>query len=306
MNNPENLIKEYLMYCNNHKQLDKKTIKAYQIDLQQFADFIKDDDNYTDKSVVNTYISNLHKRYAPKSAKRKIASLKTFFHYLSNEELIAINPFDKIDIHFREPKRLPKVIPLYTITNFLSALYNEKDKANTPYQKKCIIRDIAVIELLFATGMRISELCNLHASQLDTQACTVLILGKGSKERLIHLENPAVISALKEYIYYFSEQIQKNEYLFINRLGKRLSDQSVRLMINKYAELADIQIHITPHMFRHSFATLLLESDVDIRYIQQLLGHSSIKTTELYTSVSLNKQKMILHTKHPRNKIIIH
>ena len=158
-----------------------------------------------------------------------------------------------------------------------------------------------MIELLFATGMRISELCSLKPSDIDLKSSNILIYGKGAKERMIQLGNPEVINALSLYQEVFREDIDACGYFFVNRLQRRLSDQSVRFMINRYAELAGIRQHITPHMFRHSFATLLLEQDVDIRYIQRMLGHSSISTTEIYTHVSSAKQKDILVHKHPRN-----
>ena len=130
---------------------------------------------------------------------------------------------------------------------------------------------------------------------------TVLIYGKGAKERILQIGNLGVIAALTLYQETFQDDIAKCGYFFVNKLKRKLSDQSVRFMINKYAGLAGIKQHITPHMFRHSFATLLLEQDVDIRYIQKMLGHSSISTTEIYTHVSNNKQKNILMNKHPRN-----
>ncbi len=208
-------------------------------------------------------------------------------------------------LSFREPKRLPKTIPANIIQLFLNTLYRESRQDATPGKKKSILRDIAVIELLFATGMRISELCSLKCRDVDMENHSVLIWGKGSKERILQIGNPDVISALSLYQDAFQNQIAQSEWLFVNRLGNRLSEQSVRLMINKYADLAGISMHITPHMFRHSFATLLLEADVDIRYIQKMLGHSSITTTEIYTSVSMHKQKAILTEKHPRNGMAV-
>ena len=242
-----------------------------------------------------------YKAYRPKTVKRKIASLKAFFHYMEYKELISENPFAKLDIRFREAKILPKTIPFHSIQAFLTSLYAQKEQAQTNYQLQCCIRDIAVIELLFATGMRISELCSLKPSDIDLTNNTVLIFGKGSKERILQLGNPDVIAALKSYQETFQKNIDVCGFFFVNRLGHRLSDQSVRFMINRYAANAGISQHITPHMFRHSFATLLLEQDVDIRYIQKMLGHSSISTTEIYTHVSNTKQKDILVNKHPRN-----
>ncbi len=257
------------------------------------------------KKTVDQFITALHKQYKPKTVKRKIACLKAFFHFMEYKELLSENPFSKLDIRFREAKLLPKTIPFHSIQAFLSTLYSQKELANSSYQLRCCIRDIAVIELLFATGMRVSELCSLKPMNIDLENNTVLIYGKGAKERILQIGNPDVISALTLYQETFKEDIEACGYFFVNRLQHKLSDQSVRFMINHYAELAGIEQHITPHMFRHSFATLLLEQDVDIRYIQRMLGHSSISTTEIYTHVSNVKQKDILVNKHPRNLMVV-
>lgn len=299
----ETMKEDYLLFCRTQKELNAKTLKAYRIDLTQFIAFSASSDNPFSRENLNAYLSMLHERYQPKTTKRKIASLKAFFHYLEFEELLENNPFNKIRLSFREPQRLPKTIPASTIQTFLSTIYHESRQESTPGRKKSILRDIAVIELLFATGVRISELCSLKYQDIDMENHSLLIWGKGAKERILQIGNPDVISALSTYMESFQNEISQSGWLFVNRLGNRLSEQSVRLMINKYVELADIPMHITPHMFRHSFATLLLEADVDIRYIQKMLGHSSITTTEIYTSVSMHKQKEILTEKHPRNEM---
>lgn len=301
MNTLTSSISEYIEYCKYRKRLDAKTLKSYRIDLKQYELFCSDQCGYTSKISVDNYITELHKKYKPKTVKRKIASLKAFFHYLEYRELISENPFSKLDIRFREAKLLPKTIPLHSIQAFLSTLYFQKNHACSEYQRKCCIRNIAVTELLFATGVRISELCSLKPSDIDLTSNNILIYGKGAKERILQIGNPEVIAALKLYQESFQEDIASCGYFFVNRLKQRLSTQSVRFMINHYAKLAGISQHITPHMFRHSFATLLLEQDVDIRYIQKMLGHSSISTTEIYTHVSNTKQKDILVHKHPRN-----
>ncbi len=301
MNTLSNYITEYIEYCEYRKRLDVKTLKAYKIDLRQYENFCHCLSDCFDKTVVDTFITSLHKKYKPKTVKRKIASLKAFFHHLEYQELLSENPFTKLDVHFREAKLLPKTIPFHSIQTFLSTLYAQKEQAETEYQLHCCIRDIAVVELLFATGMRISELCSLKPSDIDLESNNILIYGKGSKERIMQLGNQEVIAALSLYQETFQKDMEVCGYFFVNRLQRRLSDQSVRFMINRYAALAGISQHITPHMFRHSFATLLLEQDVDIRYIQRMLGHSSISTTEIYTHVSSTKQKDILIHKHPRN-----
>lgn len=301
MNTLKNYVGEYIEYCEYRKRLDPKTLKAYHIDLKQYENFCSDASTCFSRDTVDSFITELHKQYKPKSVRRKIASLKAFFHYLEYKEVLHENPFFKLDIRFREAKLLPKTISFYTIQTFLSTLYAQKEQANSGYPLRCCIRDIAVIELLFATGIRISELCSLKPSHIDLESNNVLIYGKGARERVLQIGNPDVIAALALYRETFQDDIAACGYFFVNRLKHKLSDQSVRFMINRYADLAGISQHITPHMFRHSFATLLMEQDVDTRYIQKMLGHSSISTTEIYTHVSNTKQKDILVHKHPRN-----
>lgn len=303
MNVLKNLTAEYLEFCELRKELNSKTLKAYRIDLRQFCEYMQTENDFTDKNVLNNYISHIHQQFQPKTIKRKIASVKAFFHYLVYEEILIDNPFDKINVRFREPQRLPRTIPFATIESFMAAIYKEQQYAQTEFQKNSILRDIAVIELLFATGIRISELCTLKIEQVDLSSHKLLIYGKGAKERMIQIGNKDVIQILSQYYSAFEKDISSTGWFFINRLNTRYSEQSVRAMILKYAKLADIPLHITPHMFRHSFATLLLEADVDIRYIQKMLGHSSITTTEIYTNVSMAKQYTILTTKHPRNNM---
>ena len=294
-------IKNYLKYCTTQKCLDEKTLKAYQIDLRQFSEQISilDVVKITSSELEN-YISKLHQQYKPKTAKRKIASIKALFHYFEYKEIINHNPFNKIRIRFREPMILPKTIPLHIVETFLSTIYKYRQNAKTDYQKRNALRDAAVIELLFATGIRISELCSLKDSDVNLYDGIVLIYGKGDKERRIQIGNESVIHILKEYKNNFYTEIQTCNHFFVNSSGKILSDQAVRRMINKYTSLASIKLHITPHMFRHTFATSLLEADVDIRFIQEMLGHSSINITEIYTHVAVAKQKDILTSKHPR------
>lgn len=298
----QNHIRTYLSYCKEQKTLSPKTTKAYKTDLQQFSEF-----SYNEFTVecIREYISHIHKEFKPKTAKRKIASLKAFTHYLMVQDIITSNPFDKIDTSFREPVVLPKTIPFNVITAILTNAYSYRESCRTSYSKKCAIRDIAVLEILFATGARVSEICTLTPDAIDLDEHTLKIFGKGSKERIIQIENPDVLKALKTYYSEFSEEITATGFFFVNKLHNRLSEQSVRAMINKYTVAAGYDRHITPHMFRHSFATLLLEEDVDIRYIQKILGHSSITTTQIYTHVAMAKQKEILSLKHPRNKISI-
>ena len=296
-------ITDYFDYCDNQKKLNQKTIKAYEIDLKQYYCFLENNDEFLQKNKICKYIEHIQSTYKPKTVKRKIASLKAFYNYLVYENIIDDNPFNKIRIKIREPFILPRIIPKKTLIKILSAAYGELNKCQTVYEIKCITRDVAVLELLFATGLRVSELCYLKTVDVNLESNYIKTFGKGSKERIIQVCVPDVLSALKQYKKLFEQEINTCGYFFVNRLGNRLSEQSVRFMINKYVSKIKKCPHITPHMFRHTFATMLLEADVDIRYIQNILGHSSIRTTEIYTHVSNAKQKQILSRKHPRKKL---
>lgn len=301
MNSLQIHTQKYLEYCEFQKRLDKKTLKAYQIDLRQFSEQC----NFTDiteitPTILETYIAKLHQQYKPKTVKRKIASIKALFHYLEYRELLLHNPFCRVQVRFREPIKLPKTIPLNTVETLLSTIYKQRIVAKTNYKKRNALRDVAVIELLFATGMRISELCTLKSKDVNLYDGSILIYGKGNKERRIQIGNNAVIRILQEYKNDFYKEIDSCKHFFANQNGNAMSDQTVRRMINKYATLASVELHLTPHMFRHTFATSLLEADVDVRYIQEMLGHSSINITEIYTHVALSKQRDILSSKHPR------
>lgn len=297
-------IKLYLDDCRYMKGLSEKTIKAYSIDLKQFKSFTKDIDEWFTKPTLEKYIKETYIKYKPRSAKRKIACMKAFFHYLELEEILTENPFHKIKIKHKEPIILPKTIPLDTITKILHAAYEDTLNENcSDLYHKSTLRNVAVIELLFSSGIRVNELCTLKKKNVDLKNRLIKVDGKGSRERYIYITNQSVITALKIYQKHFIDDIERTDYFFINNRGTRLSEQSVRLMIKKYEDKIGLSMHITPHMFRHTIATLLLEEDVDIRYIQELLGHSSITTTQIYTHISMNAQKRVLARKHPRNKI---
>lgn len=302
--NLEEYKESYLQYCKLQKELDEKTIKAYRIDLTQFFLFMEQYDSAVNKETLNQYLMHIHSLYKQKSVKRKIASIKAFFHFLEEEEIIEQNPFHKVKTKFKEEIVLPKIIPRNMIEELLEYLYKEKENGkNTIVKRKYILRDIAVVETLFATGLRISELCGLQDRAFDMENGILCIKGKGKKERYLQIGNDDVLEILKEYRKEFAKEIEAHGFFFINRFGKPMSEQTARRMIHKYTELLWKNINITPHMFRHSFATYLMEEDVNIRYIQKLLGHSSITTTQIYTYVAMEKEREILRTKHPRNRM---
>ena len=188
MSNLQTCIKNYLEYCQYQKRLDTKTLKAYRIDLAQFYNHLPPVNlSEITTRLLEDFIRELHQKYKPKTVKRKIASLKALFHYCEYKELIQRNPFNKIQIKFREPSLLPKTIPLHIVETFLAAIYKQLSDAKTNYQKRNALRDAAVIELLFATGIRISELCSLSANAVNLYDRIILIYGKGSKERKVQI-----------------------------------------------------------------------------------------------------------------------
>lgn len=301
----------FLFHCEFEKGLSKSTLKAYKIDLEQFNSFIKKEYgnlsiNQVNKHQIKAYIQNISTQKA-KTTKRKMATLKAMFNFLEFEEEIEINPFRKIKINIKEPQSLPVVLTLDEIESILKVAYkrmNEIEKTDSMHYKQTV-RDVAIIELLFATGIRVSELSNLKIINVCIDFSHIIVNGKGNKQRIIGISNNETKNILKKYYFLFHDQIFKTGYFFINRIGKRLSEQSIRFTIKKYCSELNFNKNVTPHVFRHTFATLLLEEDVDIRYIQNLLGHSSINITQIYTHVSSKKQKDIILNKHPRKHINI-
>ena len=237
-------------FCRTQKCLDEKTLKAYRIDLRQFTEQIHATEiAEINSSMLEEHIATLHRQYQPKTAKRKIASLKAFFHFLEYKDLIEYNPFDRIQVHFREPVKLPKTIPLNIIETFLTTIYTQYKNAGTAYKKRNALRDAAVIELLFSSGMRISELCELQADNVNLYDGTILIYGKGDKERRIQIGNESVIRTLTEYCTEFTSEIANATTSLPIKTEIPYPTSPVRRMINKYSDIASINMHITPHMF---------------------------------------------------------
>ena len=307
MNTLQATIIDFLRHCRFEKNLSNKTLKAYQIDLKQLMNFLVAHNYPTDvvqisKAELREYLESIS-TLKPKSIKRKIATIKSLFNYLEFEDRITINPFRKMRIKIKENKVVPSVMDMREISKIFRVAYQRKDKHRDPesYSYFECIRDIIVIELLFATGARVSEIAGLKEENINLYTGNVLIKGKGNKERVIQVCNHETIAILKSYRDLCSKRkTNSTGYFLVNRFAGSLSDQSIRNVVRKLSRRAGIAKKITPHVFRHSFATLLLERDVDIKYIQSLLGHSSITTTQIYTHVNRVKQKKILRAKHPR------
>ena len=248
------LLTSYMCHCQFEKALNTHTLKAYRRDINQFIRFSSSQADPFSKENIQAYIAWLHTDYAVRSVKRKMASLKAFFTYLTFEGELADDPFSHMRIKLREPSLLPRTIPLATIDQLLRHVYSLQSIYNKrTYAYRVVGRDVAVLELLFATGIRISELCSLQPDDVGLQEGSIKIYGKGAKERLIQIGHQNVLHALRNYTHYWSADIQTVNHFFLNRLGNPLSDQSVRCMIKKYCNQSGISLHITPHMFRHPY-----------------------------------------------------
>lgn len=300
-------IAAFFLHCQFEKNLSEKTLKAYRIDLAQFETWLSmqaplpEVISQLDRDVVKGYLQTLFS-FKPKTTKRKIATLKALFNFLEFEDHILVNPFRKIKLKIREPRQLPTVMTVKEVQKIFNHVYGlwRKEANHSLYQSRALLRDVAVLELLFATGIRVAELTHLRPQEINLEEGFLRVIGKGSKERLVHIGHASVLSILQLYQQAFQQEIAAADFFFINRLGNRLSEQSVRLMVKKYAEAVSIPKNITPHIFRHTFATLLLQEQVDIRFIQGLLGHASINTTQIYAHINPEHQRALLQTRHPR------
>lgn len=309
-------VRVYLARCQGEHRLSHKTIKAYRCDLTQFIEWLVVKGRPLDREAVRSYLVHLNEKYAASTVCRKIASIRAWVGWLKREHLLEKSPFEDLDVRLRQPLLLPRVIcpaelhdilePSEKYSAVLETLGDASSWKHEDERTARLLRDQAVLELLVATGMRVSELCALDLEDVDLYARQVRIFGKGSKERIVVLGSKQTLAIMERYVCLRRgpERPWSNSQtraLFLNKACKRLTEQAVRKIINKRAREAGVETHITPHMFRHTFATTLLEQDVGIRYIQQLLGHSSVKTTERYTHVSSSKLRAIMEEHNPRD-----
>lgn len=290
-------ITQYLYTCEFEKKLSPDTLKAYRIDLMQFITFVQND--AVDKALLGRYTAYINQTFAPRSVKRKLASVRAFYSALEEQEMIEESPFRRFHIHIVYPKELPRTISSGAVETLLRSVHAEYGDGGGRWA----LRDALALELLFSTGVRVSELCGLTTDtfQLEEDSLRLLIHGKGRKERILQIATPEILTLTRRYLEVFQAEIIQSGAILVNRRGQPLSAQGVRQLICRHTDAAAVQSHITPHMFRHTFATALLDAGVDIRYIQSLLGHSSISTTEIYTHVATAQQSLLLAQKHPRN-----
>ncbi|MBU4310541.1 tyrosine recombinase XerC [bacterium] len=293
----EEYITKFSNYLKGEKNVSPHTLKSYSSDLNDFLNFLKKEKiplriRYIDHLIIRRFLASLQKRgLSHTTMARKLATLRSFFRFLCREEDLEINPA----LGTRTPKiakRLPKFLALSEIFTLLES----------PDEKSILgLRDRAVLELLYATGMRVSELVGLNVNNVDLLGGVAKVWGKGRKERLVPFGREAT-QALYKYLKR-RETLHPGEGekgLFLNKLGARISARSIGRLLDKYIKKASLSQKISPHTLRHSFATHLLDAGADLRSVQELLGHTSLSTTQVYTHLTTERLKRIYDKAHPR------
>ena len=295
------LARRFLEHLNLGRNVSPHTLRSYASDLSQFIDYLRTvdgedgDPRSATAATVRRYLAHLReKNYSRASIARKIASLRSFYKFLQREQEVEENPAGGV----RTPKlkrRLPNFLDLAEVDRLLSM-----PRVNTFLGA----RDRAILELLYSTGMRISELVSLDRRNVDQFGEVALLQGKGRKERMTPIGRPA-LAALQHYLtmrerHWRARGRQTPEALFLNKNGNRLSARSVRRMLDKYAGMAGLGRRVSPHTLRHSFATHMLDRGADLRSVQELLGHESLSTTQIYTHVTTDRLRSVYSGAHPR------
>ena len=290
-------LQSFKLYIEVERNFSKHTVVAYSSDILSFLIWLNDK-NVEDVvyETLREYLVYIHRyNYSKTTTARKIASLRTFYRFLYRERVVDANP--AIGLH--SPKRGKSLPEFLTDSEIEQVLNNIKMDSPAGYRNRTIL------ELLYATGMRISELSSLNFENLNLEENEITVFGKGSKERIVLVSERAkkfLETYIKKvrYLIFKDEKVLSQSPVFINKTGYRLQPQSVRLAIKDVVERIELPKHVTPHVFRHSFATKLLENGADLRIVQELLGHSSISNTQIYTHVSTERLKQSYNIAHPR------
>ena len=288
-------INDFLDYISYEKKLSDNTISNYKYDLEKYLKYLDSKKinilNITNNDAIN-YIKFMHNNIDARSIARNITTLKNFYKFLILEEKIKDNPWEVV-----EAPKLGKYLP--NVLTYEEAL----DLLEFPLNTKFDYRNKAMLELMYGTGLRVSEVCNLTTRDIDFTNCYLRCMGKGSKERIVPLNN-YIIHYLKKYLEYrpLMKCKKDNDYLFLNNHGNKLTRQGFEKVLNTLLSNKNIDKKITPHMLRHSFATYMINNGADLRSVQILLGHSDITTTTIYTHIANEKIKKDYNEFHPRSK----
>lgn len=293
-----NYLMRFINYLQATKNLSAKTLKAYKSDLTQFFNF-EEDVLHPD---ICAFISHLNNDLKLKdtSIRRKIITLKNFYDYLLNYDFISASPFLKLKFRFKKEKRLPKTLAVADVSKILNC-FQIQPALLSAFAKREYIRDAALMDLLISTGIRVGEAAAITLEDVILSERTLLIHGKGRKQRLIYISSPTTWERIKTLI----KERKKTEckHLFVNRYGQPISIHGIEDIYKKYAKMAHIGVKSTPHYLRHTFATNLLANGADLRSVQEILGHASVATTQIYTEVTTNRKKQVLTKFNYRNNL---
>ena len=290
----EESVRSYLSYLSLNRALSKHTIAAYTCDINHFSNWIRS--NYNCKiittDVIADYFNSIRSTYKPNTIKRKYVSLKILFHHLSKDMIT--NPFLQLQLQVPYHKSLPKTLTTEEVKLLLEAATYEQKQSKSVFAFNQATRNIAILFMLISSGARISEISNLNLEDLNLSEQVMLIRGKGNKERLMYISSQAVMKNIEDWLNVRNDFSPKCNSFFLNKYGSRLSIYSIENIFKKYQVISKINNRATPHFLRHTFATTLLDNGADLRSVQELLGHSNISTTQIYTEVSLKRKKDVL------------
>jgi len=282
-------LEQFKKYLTNEKNYSIHTVKNYEKDIEQFILFSKELEKVDEKKI-REYLEFLSKKYSKNSTIRKIIALRSFFRFLIKSKKILKNPFEYI-LTPKKEKRIPGVLTENEVKTLLDSI---------PCDNFFSLRDRVIMELLYSSGIRVNELVNLNINDVDFFNEEIKVTGKGNKERIVPVGSVA-INFLQKYVKELKNKIN-TKILFINKNKGRLTTRAVEMIVKSYAKKAGILKRVTPHTLRHSFATHLLDRGADLRSVQELLGHSNLSTTQIYTHLSIQKLKKEYEKAHPRAK----
>ncbi len=305
MKNLKLLSNEFISMIKSTKNLSAKTITAYVSDINDFISY-STDKNISNKKIILDYVQYLtqERNLQSSTINRKLIVLKMLFEYLHNHKHINENYFDMHDFKFKKERKLPKTLAVKEIVKLLN--YTEQTLNNVKSENKFwqATRNLALIDILVSTGIRIAEAAEISLNDIITSERTILIHGKGRKQRLIYISCPQTWLNLNKWIKIRNKYSKNNDKLFINRYGEQLSIHGIEYIYRTLKNLAEINNLSTPHYLRHTFATNLLSNGADLRSVQEILGHSSVSTTEIYTEVTTRRKKQVLNKYNYRNRIL--
>lgn len=296
------LTSNFLSAMQSTKNLSAKTVIAYQSDLSDFCRFISNRE-ISDETIIS-YVQYLNQKGLKGSTiNRKLVVLKMLFDYLYQNRYISQNYFITHKFKFKKERKLPKTMTVKEVSSLLRYLTAQKEQASTSFARWKCVRNLALIDMIASTGIRVAEASSISIQDIAMSERVILIHGKGRKQRLIYISCPQTWDNLMQWIKVRKACNPITDKLFLNRYGEQISIHGIEYIFNSVRDSCGINPHATPHYLRHTFATNLLANGADLRSVQEILGHSSVSTTEIYTEVTVKRKKQVLKRYNYRNRL---